>query len=298
MKKLSLFLVAFVAFTFFSCSSDNEPVDPVLAGQTGNGGNSGGSVLFKADFNGSTWNATQAMAEIGGNYISIAGINNSGDNFAFMIDANQTGTYPANENLLTYNPVSGDGYGYWSVNNNNPSDNTGSITITNINTANKTISGTFQFTGYWSDMDNTSVTPIEFTNGIFQNVPYTGYTDPGADSFFAKVDGVEFVDTDILVATVNNVIGVGAENAASQSMTVGMNDDLTPGTYTITGNVSTDVVQANYTPVSGGSSIQASSGSVTITSITADRVAGMFSFTVIDGGTTYSVTEGSFDVEY
>lgn len=298
MKKINLLLFAFISILFFSCD-DVEPLDPILSGQTENDSGSGsGSVLFKTDFNGATWNASQVMAEISGSFISIGGLNNSGDSFAFMIEANQTGTYPANENLLSYNPASGGGYGYWSVNNDNPDDNTGSITITNINTLTKTISGTFQFTGYWSDMNETSITPIEFTNGVFQNVPYTGYAEPGGDSFFAKVDGVEFVDTDILVATVNNVIGVGAENAAGQSITVGVNEDLTPGIYTITGNISTDVVQANYTPVSGGSSIQASSGSVTITSITADRIAGTFNFVAIDGGTTYMVTEGDFDVEY
>ncbi|MEZ4853395.1 DUF6252 family protein [Flavobacterium sp.] len=294
MKKINLLVTIFSILFLFSCSNDNEPVDPVLIGQTGSTGN--GNFIFKADFNGTTWNANQASAQLGSDFITIAGINSTGDSFSFIIEANQLGTFPANENILSYNPASGGGYGYWSINVDNETEDTGSITITNINTANKTISGTFQFTGYWSNIDETSIAPLNFTNGVFQNIPYTGYDDPGADSFFAKVDGVGFTATDIFVATINEVIGIGASDDNDQNITVGVNENLGVGTYTITGNTSSDEVQATYEI--GGNSILATSGSVTISTKTADRISGTFSFVATDSGTSYSITEGSFDVSY
>jgi hypothetical protein len=134
-----LFLI-FTAFTFTSC--DNEPIDPAI--DLGNIGGNPGNAVFRADFSGSTWNATSAQAIISGNIIQIGASKNNGESFGILIDGSTTGTYPANENILNFNPA-GSEYGYWSINIDNPSENTGSITITNINTYNKTISVTLNF---------------------------------------------------------------------------------------------------------------------------------------------------------
>lgn len=293
-KFLSALVVLFSAFTFTSC--DNEPIDSALnPDDFGGGGNATAS--FKADFNGATWTANSSQAVISGNLIQIAGIKSDGSTFGFFIEASTTGTYPANENLLAFNPA-GSEYGYWATNVNNPTENTGSITITTIDTVNKKISGTFSFKGYWSNTDETGVLPIDFTNGVFTNVPYITMEETG-DTFFAKVNGTEFVDVDILTTEIGvgsqEFISIAAQNSALDAITVSVRSDQGVGTYPITGNVATDVVQAIYD--FNDANYLAVSGTVTIQEKTATHIKGTFSF-VTNGATPFTISEGSFDVDY
>jgi hypothetical protein len=295
-KSLIGILFILTAFTFTSC--DNEPIDPAIdLDEFGGGGNNGGPVVFKADFSGNTWNTTAAQAVVSGNFITISAVKPNGEGFGFLIEATAPGTYPANTNLLAFTPA-GSEFGYWSTNFDNPEENTGSITITSINTTNNTISGTFNFKGYWSDTSVTSILPVQFTNGEFQNVPFITQNQTG-DTFFAKVNGTEFADVDILTITTDingqEFISVGAQDSNLNSMTVSVRSSLAPGTYNITGNTATDDAQAIYD--FDDVDYNAVSGSVTIISKTATRIKGTFSF-VTNGATPFTVSEGAFDVEY
>ena len=295
LRFLSVIIILFSTFTLTSC--DNEPIDPAIDLNNPNNGGNQTPASFKADFNGATWNASTTQAVVSGNMIQIVGLKNDGTSFGFIIDGSTTGTYPANTNILAYNPA-GSEYGYWSTNFQNPEENTGSIVITSIDTVNKKISGTFSFKGYWSNEAETGVLPINFTNGVFTNLSYVGSAETG-DSFFAKVGGAEFVDTDILSITTTisgqEFISIGAQDASLNSMTVSVRSNVGTGTYAITGNVATDQAQAVYEIAD--QSNQAVSGSVTITEKTADRIKGTFSF-VTNGTTPYAITEGKFDVGY
>ncbi|WNM18654.1 DUF6252 family protein [Flavobacterium capsici] len=268
------------------------------AGGNSGGGNNNPPAVFKADFNNSTWTATQAVAEVSPNFIQIAGLKANGENFLFLVEAvGGVGTYPANVNILAYTPPNSE-YGYWSVNTNNPTENTGSITITNINTTAKTISGTFNFKGYWSDSSVTTIPPVQFTNGVFTNIPYTDQASSG-DSFYAKVNGTEFVDVDLLTLELGingqDYISIGAQDAAFNSMTVSVRTNLGAGSYTITGNDATDVVQIIYSV--NDIDYKAVSGNVTITEKTATRIKGTFNG-VTNGSSPFTITQGTFDVEY
>ncbi|MFA9195705.1 DUF6252 family protein [Flavobacterium sp. FBOR7N2.3] len=169
LKTAPKLILLFIATLIASCTY--EPVDGTVEPDPNSGGN-GESGIFKADFNGSTWTAKETEAIISGNFIQIAAINAKGESFGIMLDGSTVGTYAANVNLVSYSPA-GTEFGYLAINDNNPDENTGSVIITSINTANKTISGTFQFKGYWSDVPNTK-TPITFTNGVFKDIrkPY------------------------------------------------------------------------------------------------------------------------------
>ena len=297
MKNIKLIAGIFfilTAFTFTSC--ENEPIDSAINLDDFNNGLNG-PTLFKADFSGATWTATTFQAVISGNLITISGVKANGEGFGFLVEASTTGTYAANTNLLAYTP-SGSEYGYWSTNFNSPEENTGSITISNINTINKTLSGTFNFKGYWSDTTVNSILPVQFTNGVFQNIPYINQAQTG-DSFFAKIGGTEFVDVDILSTTISvesqEFISIGAQNAALNSITVSVKSSLGTGTYPITGNATTDGVQAIYD--FNDTNYNAVSGSIIVTSKTATRIKGNFNF-VTSGATPFTVTEGAFDVEY
>ncbi len=294
MKYLSSLLIVFSLVLFTSC--DDEPVDDVLLQALNNQNNQPGDAVFKADFSGETWVADNVAAQVGGDLIRIVANKSNGQNFAFILDGVSLGTYPAKDNLVTFTPA-GSTFGYWGVNPDNDAENTGSVTITSINTANHTLSGFFSFKGYWSDTDVTNILPIVFSNGIFTDVPYTDVSAT-ADTFYAKVDGTEFVDDEILTLEItagsDTLIAIGASNAADDSITIAVNSTYGTGTYPIN-PANVNQTQARY--VVGGVTKQAQSGSITITEKTATRIKGTFSF-VTNGSPTANVTQGQFDVEY
>jgi len=299
MKKqhlLHFFLFVFTALSFVSC--DNEPIDSQLnLADFGDDVINPTETFFRADFSGSTWIAQNTLVYVSPNSIRINAIRGAQDEgFAFFLLDNVVGNYQGNENLLTFTPAGSD-FGYWSYNPDDENENTGSITITNINTTNQTISGFFNFKGYWSNDFVNNILPIVFNNGLFQNLPYVNES-PTNDTFFAKVNGVEFVDTDItaLTLTVGSVdlISINARNSTDDAITIAVNDNLGLGTHLITAT-STNNTQARYELNSV--SYTAQTGSITIISKTPTRIKGTFSF-VTTGATPYTVSEGQFDVAY
>ncbi|MES2412089.1 MAG: DUF6252 family protein [Bacteroidota bacterium] len=298
MKNIKLITGIFLiltAFTFTSC--EIEPIDSAIDLDDFENPTAG-PVVFKADFSGSTWNATTAQAVVSDNFITIAASKADGSTFAILVNATATGTYPANDNIVAYTPATSE-FAYWSMNMENPSEDTGSVTITSINTTNHTVSGTFQYRGYWSDMTVTSIIPVDFTNGVFTNIPYIPNTETG-DTFFAKVDGVEFVDTLLTGAEVGSGVetwlNVAAVDGALNDITVAFKKSMGAGTYVITGGTS-DNASCSFNSGSG-IDYDGISGTLTITSLTTDRVKGTFSFVGSDGASTKTVSEGSFDVGY
>lgn len=283
-----LFLATFIA----SCTY--EPVDGNVEPDPDSGGN-GESGVFKADFNGSTWTAKETQAIISGNFIEIAAINAKGESFGIMLDGSTVGTYAANVNFVTYTPA-GTEYGYWSINDDNPIENTGSVIITSINTTTKTISGTFQFKGYWSDPD-TPRPAIQFTKGVFTNIPYITQEEI-ADVFTAKVGGVNFVPTDIQAMEVgvgsDSFITIGAQDVNSNTISISIKTTLGIGSHTITNTVGANV-QGYYEDIND--EYTAVSGNITITSKTSDRIKGTFEFRT-NGATPFVISQGNFDVEY
>lgn len=299
MKKLQiagLFILLFSAFTFTSC--DDEAIDSAIdvnGNNNGGGNNNGNGAYFRADFSGSTWNAQNTAVVISGNtFTLVATRGTANEGFEFTLNGSSVGTYAANANIVAFTPASST-FGYWGINSTVPTENTGSVTITSINTTTQTVSGIFSYKGYWSDNTVSNILPIIFTNGIFNNLPYVTQ-NPSTDSFFANVNGVNFLDNNIFVSTVSNVIQIKATNTASQNIIVGIRDNVAPGTYPITGNIGTDVVQASYK--FGTVALQAHTGSVTVISKTATRIVGTFSFTSTDGPNQYLITQGQFDVDY
>ncbi|RZJ66618.1 MAG: hypothetical protein EOO50_08820 [Flavobacterium sp.] len=298
-NKLLIGLFAFfTVLNFTAC--DVEPLDPniiVPEPEDPNNPNPNDPGSFKVDFDGNTYTALTTQVFVSESSILLTALRANGDSFGFIIDATQIGAYPANENLLAFNP-SGSQYGYWSINPEDDTANTGTITITEINTANHTISGTFNFTGYWSNTDET-VAPKQFTNGIFTNLPYV--TDsPTGDTFTATVDGTAFTAGDILTAE-TSVGGMDFISVAGQSgetaITVSVKSDIDTGSYPITGSPNTDMVQVVFTNPDGNGGL-ATTGTVIITEITADRVKGTFTATVVDGTQTFQITNGTFDAAY
>ena len=298
MKKIqfiSLFVLLFSSITFISCN--DEKIDSALNsdGSNNGGNNNGSSAYFKADFSGATWTAQNTTVVISGNTFTLEATRGTADEgFEFILNGSSVGSYPARTNTVSFTPANSV-FGYWGINPANTNENTGSVTITSINTTNQTVSGIFNYKGYWSDGSVTNILPIVYSNGIFNNLPYVTQ-NISTGTFFALVDGVSFVDTNISVSTVSNVIGISASNATNQNITIGIRDNVTAGVYPITGNIGSDVVQASYK--FGTVALQAYTGSVTIISKSATRIKGTFNFKSSNGPTQYQITQGQFDVDY
>lgn len=297
MKKnrfLSLCLLVVSTLGFISCSTDVEPLDPAVELTPPQA-----STFFKVDFSGQTFQANTTVAYISSGNILISGVKSTGQTVSIALDGATVGTYDDGNNIISYTQSPNSEYDYVNF-NELPDGNyvsNGSVVITAINTTAKTISGTFAFTGYWSDFtDENPPAPIEFTNGSF-TIPYTSSENPvGGDSFTAKVDGVAFVGEVITTAYASSGesawITINAKNTAQNTITVSLNDDAELGTHAITDGFGGNA-RGMY-QIGQASPSTATSGSVTIISKTADRIKGTFQFTA----GTQAITEGAFDVEY
>jgi hypothetical protein len=311
-KALKAIILILTAFTFSFTSCDNEPIDPLIdlgtintGGGNGNGGGTGGNTTasFKADFSGQTWTATTTLAEISGGAINIIGLKSNGQTFGFTLIGSTTGTYQASQNLLAYS----DGvsqYGYLALNIDNPTENLGSVIVTNINTTAKTISGTFAFKGYWTNTTVTNVAPIQFTNGVFTNIPYTtAGTGSSTDLWDAKVDGTTFEENTVDVVETSSP-GVGdfysivASKINGDTVGLTISQSLLPGTYAMDGTFG--ATAAGSTLLSNTLYRNIAGGTLTIISKSSTRIKGTFSFTAknFDQTITKQISQGTFDVEY
>lgn len=129
---------------------------------------------------------------------------------------------------------------------------------------------------------------------------------PNNGSFTARIDGTNWAATIItpsMAQTTGHVSAVGS-GSPTFSLAFAWQDQLTTGTWTIgTGGQSigfnANMIQGGQVWVAGAGM---GSGTLTITTRTASRVAGTFSFTLMpsQGGATGNrqVTNGQFDVTF
>lgn len=306
-RLFSAFLVLFSAISFTAC--DTEPVDPELVNNPQNPGpNNPGpgdeDAVFKVDFSGQTYTATSTQAVIGNGLITIGGFRGTnGESVAFVLDGTTTGTYDE-EALISYDPGNASEFTYSNF-NLSTGETSGSVIITTIDTENHTISGTFSFTGWWGDED-AGLAPIVFTNGVFENIPYTGNpgTNPiGEDEFVATVDGT-FINyaNDLIVA----VAGAGEEETLSlnavhdtHKIVLYLDTDTATGTYNLTSDMMV-LPRAKYYDEATDTDYNIDNGQIIITSNNGTNMVGTFSFAVKNdaGETIHTVSGGGFDVNY
>lgn len=293
-RLFSAFLMLFSAISFTAC--DSEPADSNL--NPNNPGN--GEAVFKVDFNNETYTATSTQAAIGNGLITIGGFRGTqGESVALVIDGTTTGTY--NDALMSYDTGNNSEYAYVNF---STEETSGTVTITSINTENHTISGTFSFTGWWSDED-AGLAPIVFTNGVFENIPYTGDpTNPiGEDEFVATVDGSfnNYANDLILGMTGagdNEIVSINAIHD-THKIVLHLKTNTVAGTYSLTSDMMT-WPKAKYYDEITGEDYNITQGQIIITSNNGTNMAGTFSFVVKNTGgeTIHTVTAGSFNVNY
>ncbi|WP_116788813.1 DUF6252 family protein [Flavobacterium psychrotrophum] len=253
-----------------------------------------GTASFAVKIDGAQYNASTYVATVGNGLTSITGFRGTGGEYvSIVLDAVTTGTYDARA-LMAYSP-DGDEDNVYSNISLTEEDVSGTVTISQINTTNHTISGTFSFTGYRDGVANKA-----FTDGKFENIPYTeAGTTPTDDVFRATVDGTAYTyeGTDVVVGLVNDNQLTLQAFGDNHEIRLFMNN-LGVGTYPFSATP-TATAKAWFTD-SSDVETAVSNGTLIITSKTSTRIAGTFSYTVTNdaGVATHTVTAGSFDVEY
>ena len=274
-----------------ACSESNSEIEALLNDL----GDCELSSYFQVDFDDQTFFADQAEAILEEGKITVTGIRGlNGETVEILINSDNEGTYDLGitvnnqMNLGNYSPDS-DSVNAWQSNNNSNLSQ-GQVTISEIDNFNSTISGTFDFTAY-----NDSGEVKDFTSGIFINIPLEK-----GNSFFAKVDGVEFVDTEI-VPGINNFgwIGLLARDANNEEIFISVRYNATPGTYPL--NATTELSGFDYSP--SFQDFHYGEGTVTILIHNPEDnfLMGTFNCTALPhlGGIgTYEITEGQFCVTY
>ena len=320
-KYLSAFLLLFTAFTFTSC--DNEPLDSNVVINPGDDPeNPGGGTQtgqFKVDFDGQTFIADVTQAIVNEDYIAITGLKTAtGQAFQITIPDGGVGTYtwddfdPANPLGTSFAMVYSQGNGtsgFLSVYEGNPEfsgfpeyTDSAVIAITEINTQNKTISGTFQFTGIrFADETGDTVEIKTFTNGSFTNLSYAADTvSPPNNTFSATVNGANYVATNVTGIDMMGNISIIGRRGNIENIAINVPNNITPGTYSMS---FMGTYNGMYTiDNSGMGSFMSDTGSITISShdTVNNKIIGTFNFNAgsLFSDDEYSITNGTFSVEY
>lgn len=293
--KLPALFVFLLTTVFISC--ETEPVDSVLLENLGEEPGTAGPAVFKVDFSGSTHTAIAASAQYQMGVLNIAGVlNANGEVLSISLDDYAVKTYT--DSFIGYFPGNSSEVGYLNI---DPAtgENHGNVTITSYDAVNKTISGRFNFTG-WYGAEDLNLPSIAFTNGTFENVPVSGIpttTNPGTNETFfrAKVNGTSKNFGTIMAFGEGATWTISATNTASQeSISLTLPETITPGTYSL--ELFTQYY-ANYLSFTGDG-FASDSGTITITSHTGGWIKGTFSFTGEDfDDNVGNVTNGEFSVQ-
>ncbi|CAM4098605.1 DUF6252 domain-containing protein [Flavobacterium antarcticum] len=202
--------------------------------------------------------------------------------------------------MLSYTDLSS-----FSLYGSSAENGTLSVTISNVNLAQKTLSGTFSGTLY--DLMESGASK-QITNGTFQNVKFetAGIYSNGSMSL-SKNGNPNFIISANDEANSKILIG---ENSVDNSITVNgyalktdnnfgiysvkFPKDATAGTYPIT---ATGDYQASYAG-NEADDFTVSTGSVTIVSHVGNVVKANFNYTAKKGNITVTVSDGSFEITH
>ncbi|TVZ51962.1 DUF6252 family protein [Dokdonia sp. Hel_I_53] len=265
-----------------------------------------------------TASGARANARFSGGSLSIDGTNSGGNIIFLTIPTFQgEGSYDLSTSASigtgAYFAV-GDDTTYLSI----ADGGSGSITITEFNSLEGYVSGTFNFTAIQENIDiNTQEITTEtvvISSGSFTDLNLQGILTEGNtnNTLEAIIDDVAFSANNVAAfdSEMNGVISktiIANNTNTNQNITITLNGAIAIGTYDLSSTTSSANSTALYTPdiTSGGSSYVAQSGgTVTIDSYddVAGSMSGTFQFVAEDilqqTTETYTITEGSFSVTF
>lgn len=289
---------ALVMLVLFSCRKETSIERP---------GSTNGT--FMAEVNGSQWYASDSLksASILGGFINLTGISGDGRQLSITLDDTIPGVYVLDQHSTSvafYGSIDSSGSYVYSTNQGSGTTQAGgTVTVTQIDPVNHTISGTFSF-AVFRDVDGKQ---LQLSEGVFLKLPYSSLaTDNGNNTLEASIDGGKWSATSIESAAVSNQLIIKGSNiTGTQSLGLNIPANISPGLYELdfTGytywaaySPSPNVVLASYLP---------SSLEILENDVVNRRIRGNFSFNAVDPTdisgqhtTPRQVTEGHFEVTY
>lgn len=304
-KQLMKFsLVAFLALFAVACSSDDSSGTPSAADGEFvakiNGNEFRVSTQVGATLYNGTFNIT-AMKPSSGETITISVANAAGEG-TFNLGPNSN-----SQSAAIYMINGEDAYGSAGEGGG------GTLKITNLDSANNKVSGTFSFTAIRQSFNNSGeivTETVEVTDGAFNNIAL-GTTIPGGgnSTLAAKIDGNDLNPTSVRVMKITGqgspkISIIANKNSTHQHLSMMFPASITPGTYNFTGSFSDYIGFYNSNLGGGTNNYVAESGTLKITSYntTTGIIKGTFNFTAKridpnDPDMTYQITSGSFTGE-
>jgi len=256
-------------------------------------GNNNTTPNMSANISGKAWSA-KGYGSIEFGMINVSGIQSSdGQTITISLTGTAMGTYALGPNLNNaagYKPDSGANTDAFT--SNVDSSTSGQVIITSIDTKNKTISGTYNFTVERA-LDQAKRT---ITNGKFTNVPYTGSLPTTTSTLSASINGTAWTTNSVYLFDVSGNYAITASKNDGTSIGLNMPDNITTGTYTF---VPFGTYTAQYN-ANSSTYYQAQSGSIVIQTKTSTTMTGTFSFNGTNLANTsdqVTVTNGTFSVQ-
>jgi hypothetical protein len=306
MKKLNGFWLALGIITLIAaCQGEltdpNNPTNPNVTGD------------FRAKINGTQWVANRVATIVRQNgIISVTGISSSGKTLTITLTDSGAKTYTLQQtgfNFAAYLDSTVAQTSFASNYNSSSDSAGGTLTITNIDTVNKKMSGTFIFKVFNPNLAPAS-SVVTFTEGVFNNISYaTTIQSPSSnDTFRVKINDTLFIPPTILSSAVPGLPGLppqisvnGTTNNAPKSVGLVMPASVTAGTYTFS---SFGDYTGGYIPDNNVQNNQVlDSGRIVILehNVSAKRIRGTFECrakSLFPGGPISRLTEGYFNVKY
>ena len=290
----SLFLT-FILFSFIACTKEMS--------DEGNNRTGPGAGDFYATIGGKLWNADSLqLVLVSNDGVSINGLSKTGDQISILLPSFKAGTYTLGAqsssyalyaNLLTPNS---------NVYVSNAGTAGGTVTVSSIDSVNKVVSGSFEFT-LTNPADNSTETVAK---GVFDFVPYTAgvvgvIPAPGApkDTVEVTIDGTKFFASDVVISDSAGQMLI-AGFSGTQDVGLFFPSDITAGTYNLDFN--TGLYIGVYDPDPTITLLSQSGGTITILSnnTSTRRISGTFNFVAspVGSGPTANLTQGYFAANY
>lgn len=273
--------------------------------------NGSSTANFTALINGVQWTSARTTegATLLQGMLNITGISADSQEISITLTDTALGKYtlsPTTSSLAAYGYVDSSSAATFSTSQGADSTQSGgTVTLTQVNRTNNTVSGTFSFTVYrGSDGQQRSI-----TSGIFNNIPYTTSlpTSSPGDTVTATIDGTAWTGQSIQATTLDGQLTIlGSSSDASQSVALIIPTNAQAGTHPLTpsGGSPTYMAVYDFASSSGGNTAApASSGSINVlvNNTTTSRISGSFTFNTTDAtgvNTNHSITSGYFSVYY
>jgi hypothetical protein len=255
---------------------------------------------FYATIGGNLWNADSLqLVLVSSDGVSINGLSKTGDQISILLPAFKVGTYTLNAQSLSYALYATN---TTNVYVSNAGTAGGSVTISSIDSVNRVVSGSFEFT-LTNPADNSTETVAK---GVFDFVPYTGGTGgvtppPGGlkDTLEMLVDGNKFFASDVVISDSAGQLLI-AGFSGTQDVGLYFPTNITAGTYNL--DFTAGLYIGVYNPDPSSTLLSQSGGTITIISnnTTTRRISGTFNFkaTPLGSGPTANLTQGYFAANY